>query len=132
MMFNTNKGCWHKLKFCKDCNELWCIDDHPTCPRSRHEENIDRCAPKLETLQVLSAISPYNHSDKDCDDLCWHTFRVLEHDFCRHDMRFCPKCLNVWDGFAQCLCFEYETDINSDSESGIIPAKRVCMSNEGN
>ena len=111
------------MKFCKECNELWCIDESSTCPRSLHDDN-EREMMTLEALEKLSSVSPYNKSDKTCDELCFHTFKVLEHDICRHDMSFCPRCYRVWDGCAQCPCW-LECDSNSDSDIEVTDVKRV-------
>ena len=77
----------------------------------------------LEALEKLSSVMPYNSSDKRCDDLCLHTFNVLEHDICRHDMMFCARCHSVWDGCAQCPCLA-ELDSESDSDNEVIEVKR--------
>ena len=114
--FHSENGCCHGFKFCEKCNELWDVSTYTECPRSKHSGN-ERCAPSMEIMDVLGTNLPYDSSDAECDDLCFHMFKVLDSDMCRHQMSYCSKCYNVWDGCTQCPCNEVsETDDDDESK----------------
>ena len=115
--FARSYQCKHGMSFCKDCKELYGVDQKGNCPwhayLSLSQVDGGACAPPDSTAANLSS-AQFNHFDTKCDEECEYFFKKKFVDMCRHNMTRCYSCWNCWDGFAQCSCYKDPPRVDSD------------------